>query len=481
MNIGRIGRRWGPVAFLVMVSCAFWIASQKADTDEFSTTAEVYDFDLRTPMLSARRVPRSLQIPVIDAELSSNLEPVLAGSPALSCLHVTVDGRTIVGSSDIAAGLIPASNTKIVSTWAALTELGDDFRFRTVVGATTTPDNQGILQGDLYLIGDGDPFLSTEQWWTQYEDQAGRFHTKLEDLADAVAATGLVEVTGSIVGDESRFDSERQGPWASRLIAGKHSGPLSALSVNEGFNDWPSPYVRANLRSETDNPPVHAVSIFAELLAERGVAVGRAVAGTAPAEIIELEAIESPPLSALVTHVNSYSSNFGAELIVKTLGSVVANEGTTRAGSRVVSQILADNGIPSEGLIIDDGSGLAESNRLTCGALGAILQKAGPDSVLRDSMAISATRGTLINKFVDTPAAGLIWAKTGTLRDTRALSGYAESALEPGSWATFAYIVNQELVPEDLFLTDSLVEALVNYPAGPTIEELSPLAPVRAG
>jgi len=481
MAIRGMSRRWGPVVLLGLISTGSWIAAESADTDQFSSTPLVYDHDLRTPMFSARRVPQTLQIPIIDAELAANLEPVLAGSPSSSCLYVTVDGRTIEGSTDIANGLVPASNTKVVSTWAALVGLGEDFRYRTTVQAETTPDEQGVLQGNLYLVGDGDPFLSTEQWWTQYDNQDGRYHTRLEDLADNLVASGLTEIAGSIVGDESKFDTERQGPWAARLIAGKHSGPLSALNVNEGFNDWPSPYVRANLRSETDNPALHAASKLADLLAERGVRSGRPGTGTRPVDAIELGAVESPPLSDLVTHINSYSSNFGAELLVKTLGSELGGEGTTLAGARIMMEILAANDIPTQGLIVDDGSGLAESNRLTCASLSAILGKAGPDSVLRQSMAISASRGTLTNQFVDSPAAGLVWAKTGTLRDTRALSGYVQSSVEPGQWATFAYIVNQELVPEELFLTEQLVEALANYPAGPTIDELSPLAPEPAG
>ena len=480
MGVGQFARRWLPAILLGITALAVWNEAERRDTDVVSTAEVVYERDLQTPILAARRIPRTLQAPVADANIAPVLRAMINDSPSTTCLAVRVGDRVLTPSARIDQGLVPASNQKILTTYAAYLILGSDFHFTTSVVADRDPVD-GVVAGNLYFVGDGDPFLSTENWWTQYETNDARFHTRLEDLADRIAEAGIVEVTGTVVGDESLFDTERQGLWAERLINAKQSGPLSALTVNEGFNDWPELYVSSRQRSATDDPAVHSASVLIQLLGERGITVTEPPAsGVAPANAVDVTAIDSPPLVDLLTHINSYSSNMGAELLLKRLGVAARGEGSTASGATALLDALAADGIPIDGIRIDDGSGLAETNLLTCQAILAVLTNAGPDSDFARTLAVAGERGTLLERMVETPAAGSVFAKTGTLNDATALSGYAQSLTDADIDLLFAYIANEQFVisNEDvLALQDSFATSLTDYPGSPSVDALSPLDP----
>jgi D-alanyl-D-alanine carboxypeptidase/D-alanyl-D-alanine-endopeptidase (penicillin-binding protein 4) len=486
MGPGQFVRSWGLAIVLGLTSLGSWQAAERGDTDVVSVEPVANEHSLSTPMLSARRIPRTIQAPVVDDRIRPGLVAIITGSPPASCLLVQVGGRVLEPRANTAVPLVPASNQKLLTTYAALLRLGPNFRYRTRVAADAAPDEAGVVNGNLYFIGDGDPFLSTDEWWSQYEDNEGRHHTRLETLADQIVAAGIVGVTGSVVGDESLFDAERQSrEWPERLVESKQSGPLSALTVNEGFVAWQEVFTDSRQRSETDNPPLQAASLLAELLAERGVAIGAAApapaaAGVTPSGVAEITAIESPPLIEVLTHINSHSSNLGAELLLKKLGAVDKGAGTAQAGAEAVREILAADGVPTAGLNIVDGSGLAETNLVTCETLASILANAGADSDFAATLAIGAERGSLSGRFVDSPVAGLVYAKTGTLNDATALSGYVQSSIDPEVDVIFAYIANEELVIADdavRSLQDPFVVALAGYPGDPAIDTLSPLAP----
>lgn len=480
MTAGQFFRRWGVVLALACVALGSWQLAQRGDTDDAAIEPLVYNRALSSPMLSARRLPLTLQAPVVDAAIAPEIELASASSPPNSCLMIRSGNRQIGPDTNPATPLVPASNQKIVTTHVALEVLGPEFRFTTSVRSAADPE-AGVVAGDLYLVGGGDPFLVTGDWMSQYTDLDGRTHTRLEELADRVVAAGVSRVAGGVVGDETLYDALRQGPWAERLVSSNQSGPLSALTVNEGFVDWPEVFADSTrLRSPTDNPPLHAASVFAQLLQERGVVIdGAPAAGSAPPGS-ELASIESPPLRDIVTHVNSFSSNIGAELLVKRLGLELRQEGAIRAGADAMLDHLTATGIPTDGLVVDDGSGLAESNRLTCQALAAILVRAGPQSPLGTSMSIGGIRGSLDERFTDTPAVGRVLGKTGTLNGVRALSGYVLSATEDGRALTFAYIANDEqlvgLETAVREVQDQLLATLTGYPGQPSVADLEPLA-----
>jgi serine-type D-Ala-D-Ala carboxypeptidase/endopeptidase (penicillin-binding protein 4) len=459
-------RRWLPLALLSLLAILAWVAAGRADIDEASTEPIVYAEMLGSPVLSARRIPQTLQEPIAREALAPTIDTVLTNSTPDTCLIVSIDGR-IIGQQNPTQPLVPASNQKLVTTFTALQTFGADATFRTLVRADATP-TAGVLDGNLYLVGGGDPFLGTDNWWSQYDDLNGRAHTRLEDLADSVVAAGITQVTGSVIGDESYFDSERTGIWAQRLIDSNQSGPLSALAVNEGY------------------PPLLAAQLFNDLLTERGITVDtESQVGKAPSTALEIAAISSPPLAELITHVNSYSHNFGAEILVKHLGLNASGSGSTPSGTAAINAHLRQNDFPMSGVTIVDGSGLAETNTLTCSLLAALLDSAGPDSIFAQSLSIAGERGSLIRRHVETAAQARLLAKTGTLNDVTALSGFVLSSIDEGTALVFAYIVNGELAGQDETirgLQSPFVEDLVLYPQAPAIDALAPLptTPIEA-
>jgi serine-type D-Ala-D-Ala carboxypeptidase/endopeptidase (penicillin-binding protein 4) len=471
-------RRWGLVAALGLLSIGSWEAANRGSTDQTRTEPVVYPETMQTPILSARRAPRSVQAPVADAALIPSLEAAIANSPSNTCLLVQAGDRVLKPSANAATPLVPASNQKLLTTFVALELLGPEFRFRTTVRVDAQPAS-GVVAGNLYLIGSGDPFLSTDSWWTQYDDPAERYHTRLEDLADRIKQAGVTQITGAVVGDESLFDPVREGPWADRLKAGHQSGPLSALTVNEGFATWPAKFPgNATLRKPADDPAAQAAATLAQLLVERGITVaGPPAAAPANPAAPELAAIESPPLSQIVTHINSYSSNLGAELLLKRLGVLGAADGSTAAGATVVQSQLTERGIPTVGLDVVDGSGLSDNDRVSCLTLAAILNRAGPDSPLAASLAIGGKRGSLQARFDQTPADERLLAKTGTLNDVLALSGFVRSANDPDVVLTFAYVTNEAAIVNSAAnreLQDAMVLALTTYPGNPSLGDLGP-------
>jgi serine-type D-Ala-D-Ala carboxypeptidase/endopeptidase (penicillin-binding protein 4) len=147
-------------------------------------------------------------------------------------------------------------------------------------------------------------------------------------------------------------------------------------------------------------------------------------------DAVELARIASPPLLKLLRIVNSDSDNFTAEVLLKHVGAVEGRGGTTKAGAAVVRGVLAEQGVPLAGVRFVDGSGLSLLDRLTAQALVAILEAAWDDPLIRGSflasLAVAGRRGTLEDRMRRTPAAGRVFAKTGTTSLASTLSGYAD-------------------------------------------------------
>ncbi len=489
-------RRWLPLAVLIGLAFGAWQASKATDTDEASIIPVAYANELGTPLLSARRVPETLQAPIADDALQPAISEFITGltdaqADLQTCLIVEVDGRQLVNQGANLA-LIPASNQKVVTTYAALEVFPADTRFTTRVSRVGDIID-GVLDGDLYFVGGGDPFLVTDAWRAQYveRDEAGevvpddypRSWTRLEDLADGIAVTGITSITGSIIADESLFDSVRFGPWAERLILQNQSGPLSALAVNEGFLDWGETNPAFSLRTPASDPAVQAADVLRQLLADRGITVGGTATGIEPDGAVDVANVRSQPLADLVTHVNSWSNNFGAEILLKHLGLALEGEGSTAAGTRAVLRVLNRNpDFDLQGIVIEDGSGLAETNLLTCGLLNSILVASGIDSTLAQSLSIGGERGSLALRHVDTDADGNVFAKTGTLNPSTALSGFVVSADEPDTVITFAYISNAQIVDASVRdVQEPFVEELTEYPEAPTTDVLDPKEPIPLG
>jgi len=324
-------------------------------------------------------------------------------------------GQTLFADK-VGLALRPASNQKLATTYAALTALGPSFRIETDVlgdgGQSGT-----TWRGNLVLKGYGDPALSAGE---------------LASLARQVAAAGIRHVTGRILGDESWFDTRRTGVgWKAQFYL--HESPaLSALIVNRGWTG----------RYETARPALMAAQLFRLGLRHAGVTVsGGAAVGTASAGAVSLAEVESPTLAALVRHMDVYSDNFYAEMLVKEIGAVVGSGGSAAAGLAVTRRLLGAAGVPLAGVRMVDGSGLSLLDRWTPRALATLLRAMRLDPDLQPyvvpALPLAGETGTLEYRMRTGPAHGFVRAKTGTTENSSALSGfvgdrYVFSILENG-------------------------------------------------
>lgn len=372
--------------------------------------------------------------PAATAELSADDAAIAAALGPVSdpiedgCVAVWRDSQPVFESrADVP--VLAASLTKVLTAVAAFDVLGPDSRFTTTAAATDAV-NGGVLDGDLWVVGGGDPVLGTARWATA---TGASLYTPLDALADQVVAAGVRRIAGRVLGDDSRYDALRiVDTWPHRFAHDGEAGPLSALSVNDGFDVWGHPGV------PFDDPAAGAATVFTELLRDRGVVVdGEAASGRAPAGAIPVGLVDSPPLAELVAAMLRDSDNGTAELLVKELGFRSVGEGSTAGGARVVRDTLAARGLPVDGSVVADGSGLSEAGRVTCRLMAALLASA-PD-LLRDRLAVAGRTGTLEHRFRGTSVEGRLLAKTGSVDGVAALAGYLD---RPDGTLTFAHIVN---------------------------------------
>ncbi len=337
--------------------------------------------------------------------------------------------------------LSPASNAKLFTTAAALLAFGEAGTLRTAaqLGAHTTIDADGRLEGDLYLVGGGDPSL---------DDVA------LKALARRlVARTGLKSITGSVVGDESHFDA-RRGSFDSDFQ------PDSDLGGQLGGLTW------GHGRATPGGPATVAAARLQRFLGKLKVKVRRpartglmANARGGAGEVVET--VLSPPMKTLAAITNQPSDNFYAETLVKGLGATFGTAGTTSAGLAVVRARMRSLGVTPR---LVDGSGLSRSDRASPRQLVTFLRAMSTSEVSTafiGSLAVPGRVGTLAGRMRGTAAEGRCQAKTGTLRGISALSGYCRTL--GGRVIAFSFLENRMDALSAKAVEDRMVPAIVSY------------------
>jgi serine-type D-Ala-D-Ala carboxypeptidase/endopeptidase (penicillin-binding protein 4) len=345
-------------------------------------------------------------------------------------LAVDLDSGRTIYSLRADTQRMPASVQKLYTSVATLRRLGDSGRLSTGVLATRAPDGAGVVRGDLYLRGGGDPTF----------DALDAGH-----LAQQVADAGIVTVTGRVRGDESAFDGLRGVPSSGFRLTSE-VGPLSALTFNRGRSGRSSPFWQRR-------PARFAASAFSKQLRAAGVDVRRSAAtGTTPAAAPLVTEWRSAPVAELLRLMNPPSDNFMAETLVKVLG------GSTAGGTGVVREELGELGIAPQ---VIDGSGLSRSDRTSPREVVKMLGAMGGDVSFTGSLAVAGRSGTLAGRLRGTSAQDRCRAKTGTLRDVSALAGYC--ATRRGANVAFAFLMNYVSPYNARILQDRMTAALARY------------------
>ncbi|MCB0958989.1 MAG: D-alanyl-D-alanine carboxypeptidase/D-alanyl-D-alanine-endopeptidase [Acidimicrobiales bacterium] len=405
----------------------------------------------------AQQVPVAVRGP--DPTLTRDLDALMAQAPPDTCLRVSVDGVAAYDhrGSDLQS---PASTEKVLTAGAVLDGLGPDHRLRTEVVAAAPPVG-GIVEGDVTLVGGGDPVLVTEAYRAYRGIGDDRPHTSLDALADALREAGVTEIRGRLLVDDGRYDAERRVPsWPPRITA-DDPDPLGALVVDDGWVlDRRDGAVE---RRRPGDPAVAAGDALRWLLALRGVRVGsdEVGRGSRPAGGVVLAGVDSPPVDALVTEMLLRSDNHIAEQLLKELGVVTEGRGETAAGARAVAAWTARVGAATPGSRVVDGSGLDPTNATSCQGLVAALDAVGPEGTVGQGLPVAGRSGTLAGRFASTAAAGRLRAKTGTLDDVRALAGFVE--LPEGATATFAFVANGQVGARTLAIEAFLAQLLATW------------------
>ena len=470
----------GLVAAAGLVVAAGLVAAPGAGAA--SPTANAPVALLATPLLSPSRLPRTLQglwaARTLSASLAQALSPKALGrgAAAASCAEVAQGGHVIF-QDNADRPVLPASNMKLLTATALLDKLGPGYTFKTTVMALSPPVD-GVVDGNLYLVGGGDPLLRLPS----YVDglmYAGSIYTDVDRLVTLLQGAGVRQVTGSVVGDDSRYDSVRSvASWPASYSQQGDVGPLSALSIDDGFAQAGGAVPAAA------SPAWQAAGILTNLLGAAGVTIaGSPSTGVVPPGARALAQLTSPPLRDILKEVLRESDNTAMELMTKELGLKESGTGSTAAGAKAVRADLAADGLPLQGFVNVDGSGLSRDDRVTCALLLAALQRAGPEGTLVKDLPVAAESGTLDDELKGTVAAGRVDAKTGTLNGVKALSGWVlpVKGQSPGnpmlsSPVVFSTVLNGIAlsVANPEALTDRVAVDLAEYPQAPALALFEP-------
>lgn len=355
-------------------------------------------------------------------------------SPTISVLveRMGPTGPATIASWRPSTALAPASTMKIITAASALMTVGPDFRFTTrVEAAPDTKGPGGTINGPAYLIGAGDPMLSTRAYSRANFSGLG---TPIDDLARDIREKGTTRITGGVVVDETLFDRQRMGPlWKSSY---RHEcPPLSGIATNQN---------RADNGANVSSPAIAAGQRLVAALRRQGVQVtGPVRAGRDVPGGDVLGQVRSKPMSRILGYMNATSDNFTAETLTKGVGAYGTGSGSTPAGTRRAEELMRERGVITASDDFIDGSGLSHSNRVAAATLVGVLKDAQANPqwgrVLIDSMP-QGGEGTLIRRLKGPAVRYRVHAKTGYINGVASLAGTVTS--RAGVPYAFAFLMN---------------------------------------
>src|SRR5437660_166917 len=404
---------------------------------------------------------------------------------------------------------VPASNMKLFTTALALAKLGVDYRFRTTIEALAVPNAEGKVIGPIYLVGRGDPNLSNRKFpYELKEEFDGPPEKVIAELADAIAAKGVKEISGDVIGDDSYFPRERYpNGWEIDDMVWEYGAAISAIVVDDnrvqltltpgeqagnpvqaavtpatpdftvendvttsaaemksdltltrepGANlvvvkgSLPAKSAPRKLVLAIEEPAQHAATLLKRLLEERGIKVGGVARGRhqqqeVAGDPLVLAEHVSAPLGDTVKLINKISQNLHTEMLLRTVARQNGVWATVDELMKVPSDFYLAAGIATGDVIQTDASGLSRQVLVTTLAIVTLLSFAqkqpwfGPYAA---SLPVAGVDGTLEDRMKNTPAAGRIHAKTGSVEHVRTLSGFADTP--GGRRVIFSFLSNNQ-------------------------------------
>ena len=408
---------------------------------------------------------------------------------ALSLVLLPLNGPGIPTVFNADVSMNPASTMKLVTTYAALEMLGPTHQWKTEFYTDGTLNN-GILQGNLYLKGGGDPKLNMEKLWLLMRD---------------LRANGVQQVTGDLILDRNFFNqpqlpvfnddgNDKNKPFlvkpdsllvnlkALRFVARNDGGkvlisvepPIASIKIDNQvkavnakqctgdvrYNPVPqadgsvlvtvSGQLADGCNSQTylsllDHATYTAGAVRAFWKELGGSIQGQDRQASVPKNSKLLARAFSPDLAEIIRDINKYSNNTMAQQLFLSLGAQFRNDADgddAKAAQRVVRQWLAKKGITAPHLVMENGSGLSRAERVSAREMAQMLQAAWQSPYAAEfisSMPIAGKDGTMRKRLKTTAMNGQAHIKTGTLNTVRAISGFSRDS-NGNTWAVVAIL-----------------------------------------
>ncbi len=437
------------------------------------------------------------------------------------CITDSYNGNIILEYNS-GQNLTPASIIKLITTSAALELLGPDYKFSTTIGYTgVLKKGSGKLNGDIVIRGGGDPVLGSRKFGDHYADFT-------EKWIDELKNTGIRRIKGRVITDDSYYDYQPvPSKWLWEDIGNYYGAGAYGLSVfdntyeihfttssdslnhvitgvypeecrvdlkdllivsgteDEGYvfaapysnSGWLAGSIPTNrndfvLKASITDPPLLMAKITDKKLRAAGIRISGIPTTTrleshVYKQVTQIAYIDSPTLKDIIEVLNHESVNLYAEHLVKEMGKVFKESGTVSAGIEVVKGFLDRAGIKTEGMLLEDGSGLSPLNAVNASDMVSLLTYMKRDgkhfSELLNSFPEAGKEGTLKNYFKDNIFAARLMAKSGSMTRIRSYAGYLQTI--SGKDLAFCIIVNNFTGPSRnivAHIEEILKETIIN-------------------
>jgi serine-type D-Ala-D-Ala carboxypeptidase/endopeptidase (penicillin-binding protein 4) len=445
----------------------------------------------------ARPAPPPAEVAVgrtFEERLGSLVNGTVARSSDSSIQIVEVESGRVVSERNPHMAIAPASNMKIFTTAAAIDLLTPSFQTQTTVHVRGEVDATGTLQGDIKVVGRGDPTIG------------GRFHdgaatAVLQQWASEIKRAGIKNVTGDLIFEYGYFDTEYIHPtWPEDQLVNWYEAPISAFSMQEGCVEVrvlpsgngancvvqlepPTSYLSVQNSCKTgrgmpyitrrrntnevivrggvparsgatevfvtvENPVQYFATVTYETFSRAGLRVGgqvKLVARDARPDW-RLVTSHSTPLSIIVFVINKKSQNHYAEQLLKIIGAEGTGQGSWSSGNAEIKEWLTTKvGVPGNEFLPADGSGMSRNNRASANAFISVLRYMWKSPHREDFVSSMPYTGDPDSKFGNRlrnpPYARQIYAKTGYISGVIGLSGYVHA--QSGKIYAFSFLFNR--------------------------------------
>ncbi|MGQ9798166.1 MAG: D-alanyl-D-alanine carboxypeptidase/D-alanyl-D-alanine-endopeptidase [Ignavibacterium sp.] len=401
----------------------------------------------------------SFNLPSSKDKLSDQISAILSKIPSDAKTAILIYNpltQDTILAQNIFEPMTPASVTKIFTTATALSLMGKEYRFSTILFTDDQNIKDGVINGNLYLKGFGNATFTSED--------LNNFITRIKSL-------GIREITGNIIGDDTYFDNiYYREDWIENERANIKLPPISALVLdrNKTVSLRKKGRRRIYITENFKNPPLNIAQRFKRLIEDNDIKVkGTAKAGTTPDNVIELSEA-SVSISELIAMINKHSDNFLAECLFKSIGAFYSGkQGNSFYSQQAIQEFLKKNNIYSTYTEIVDGSGISRFDQITAASVNGVLETMYFDlrnyETFYNSLSHAGVDGTLRNRMGDLPEGYVFKGKTGKLNSVIAVTGYLISDDKDDLIVTILFEFNSRSWNFYRDIQDEIITTLANW------------------